>query len=144
MSVGEGCRSRAPTEERRRPRGLKGSGSFFFIFNFFKKNILSLIPIGFYLQDVTRLVAPGRMARQIASVAPLHVARQCGHAGSPSQRSAATGMTWPSLSRHISRYMLFTTRFQIQNSFVICSHKCLSDSVAPMIRTLKHILIKKH
>ena len=52
------------------------------------------------MQRVARLVAPGRMARQIASVAPLHVARQCGHAGGPCQRSAATAMTWPSLSRH--------------------------------------------
>ncbi|XP_039846492.1 uncharacterized protein LOC120705992 [Panicum virgatum] len=40
------------------------------------------------------------MARQIASVAPVHVARQCGHAGGPSQRCTATAMTWPLLSRH--------------------------------------------
>ena len=53
------------------------------------------------MQGVAHLVAPGRMARQIASVAPLHVARQCGHAGGPSQRSVATAMTWPSLSRHM-------------------------------------------
>ena len=53
------------------------------------------------MQCVARLVVPSRMARQIASVAPVHVARQCGHAGGPSQHSAATAMTWPSLSRHM-------------------------------------------
>ena len=72
-----------------------------FLFLTFFNNILSLTRIGFYLQGVARLVAPARMARQIASVAPVHVARQCGHAGGPSQRSAATAMTWPSLSRHM-------------------------------------------
>ena len=34
-------------------------------------------------------------------VAPVHVARQCGHAGGLNQRCAATAMTWPSLSRHM-------------------------------------------
>jgi len=56
----------------------------FFLFLTFFNNILSLTHIGFYLQGVARLVAPGHMARQIVSVAPVHVARQCGHAGCPS------------------------------------------------------------
>jgi len=72
----------------------------FFIFYFFN-NILNLTRIGFYLQEVTRLVAPPAPARQIAFVAPVHVARQGGHAGGPSQRCTRGAMTWTSLSRRM-------------------------------------------
>jgi len=84
------------------------------------------------------LVAPLPMARQSSFVAPPGVARQAQN--SPASYLAAP----PCFSCSLSRCMLFTTRFQIQSIFVICSHKCLSTSVAPMIRTPKHILIKKH
>jgi len=53
--------------------GWLRAGEFFLFLTFFN-NILSLTHIGFYLQGVTRLVAPSRMVRQIVSVAPVHVA----------------------------------------------------------------------
>ena len=68
---------------------LTSSTKRIFLFLTFFNNILSLTRIGFNLQGVARLVAP------------VHVARQCGHAGGPSQRYAATEMTWLSLSRHV-------------------------------------------
>ena len=67
----------------------------FFIFNLFFNNILISTRFGFYLHGVARLVAPLDPARQIASVAPVHVARQGGHAGGPSQRCVASAVTWP-------------------------------------------------
>ena len=73
----------------------------FFLFLTFFNNILISIRIGFYLQEVACLVAPLSPARQIASVASVHVARQSGHAGGPSQRCATSAMTWTSLSRQM-------------------------------------------
>ena len=59
---------------------MLGGGRGFFLFLTFFNNILILTRIGFYLQEVARLVAPLAPARQIASVAPVHVARQGGPA----------------------------------------------------------------
>ena len=64
-----------PSESGGGERRIRGSHLIFFIFNLFYNNILSLTRIGFYLQGVARLVAPARMARQIASVAPHALAR---------------------------------------------------------------------
>jgi hypothetical protein len=72
-----------------------------FLFLTFFNNILNLTRISFYLQEVARLVASPAPARQIAFVAPVHVAWQGGHAGGPSQRYARGAMTWTSLSRRM-------------------------------------------
>ena len=75
--------ARATASPRR--YGMCRTRQNFFIFYFFN-NILNLTRIGFYLQEVTRLVAPPAPARQIAFVAPVHVARQGGHGGGSSIR----------------------------------------------------------
>ena len=54
---------------------------FFFIFNLFFNNILILTRLPFYLHGIARLVAPSVLARQLASVAPVRVARQACHVG---------------------------------------------------------------
>ena len=81
--------------------GNRERGSVGIFFNIFFNNILISTRIGFYLQGVARLVAPLAPVRQIASAVPVHVARQGDHAGGPSQRCAASAMTWRSLSRHM-------------------------------------------
>ena len=52
-----------------------------FLFLTFFNNILILTWYGFYLHGIARLVAPAVVARQVASVAPLRLARQGCHAG---------------------------------------------------------------
>ena len=85
------------------------------------------------------------VAWQLPLVAPLPVARQSSFVAPPGvARQAQNSATFLLCLAAPSPCTLFTTRFQIQSIFVICSHKCLSTSVAPMIRTPKHILIKKH
>ena len=55
----------------------------FFLFVTFFNNILTLTRLLFYLHGITRLVAPMQLARQLAFVAPIHMARQRRHAGRP-------------------------------------------------------------
>jgi len=52
-----------------------------FLFLTFFNNILILTRIKVYLHHVARLITPMKLARQVASVVPVHVARQDCHAG---------------------------------------------------------------
>ena len=70
-----------------------------FLFLTFFNNILNLIHIDFYLQPVARLVAPLVLARRIATVAPVHVARQ----GRPRQRPRGVGPAPPASMAGLSR-----------------------------------------
>ena len=73
----------------------------FFIFNFFLNNILILTRLPFYLHGIAHLVAPSVLARQLASVAPVRVARQACHAGAATWTCATWALTCSALSRHM-------------------------------------------
>ena len=73
----------------------------FFLFLTFFNNILILTRLPFYLHGIAHLVAPSVLARQLASVAPVRVARQACHAGAATWTCATWALTCSGLSRHM-------------------------------------------
>ena len=73
----------------------------FFLFLIILNNILILTRLPFYLHGIARLVAPSILARQLASVAPVRVARQACHAGAATWTCATWALTCSALSRHM-------------------------------------------
>ena len=82
-----------------------------FLFLTFFNNILILIRLPFYLHGIARLVAPIILARQVATVAPVHAARQGCHAGSrpggaPAGRQRCAAMAKPVTPHALARQPL--------------------------------------
>ena len=100
--------------------------AFFILFLTFFNNILNLTWLEFYFCIIARLVAPSELARQLAFVVPVRVARQSRHASSgplraPRRQQANdvdTPVAPPPLARQVRSAALLSR--SAQNGLHLC------------------------